>query len=154
MRKNFAWVAHSIIWFGDEVVRRIVYFYAFFVLVSAAMSGVASYITPIAQYGWGAVVFAGIGMACVITLAGSGAVAAWRFFKPISLPKSAASLDFMTNIFILTNASDTPALLFGTAAKNFERVKIFLDYSVYVIGFGTCCMVTTTPDCNFCFRAF
>jgi hypothetical protein len=85
MRKIFAWIAHSIVWFGDEIVRRVVYFYTFFVLVSAAMSWVASYITPISQYGWGAVVFAGIGLACLITLAASGAFAAWRYFTP--LPK-------------------------------------------------------------------
>jgi hypothetical protein len=82
MRKIFAWIA-PIVWFGDEIVRRIVYWTAFFVLVSATMSWVASYITPISQYGWGAVVFAGIGMACVITLSASGAFAAWRYFNPL-----------------------------------------------------------------------
>jgi hypothetical protein len=83
MRKIVAWIAPSIVWFGDEVVRRIVYWCAFIALVSAAMSWVASYITPISQYGWRAVVFAGIGMACIITLAASGALAAWRYFNPL-----------------------------------------------------------------------
>jgi hypothetical protein len=135
MRKIFAWIA-PIVWLGDEIVRRIVYWTAFFVLVSAAMSWLASYITPVARYGWGAIVFVGIGAACVITIVSSGALVAWRFFKPLSLPQSAASLDFVTNIFIVTNASDAPALLLGTANKNLERVKIFLDYSAYVTGFG------------------
>jgi hypothetical protein len=138
MRKILAWFA-PIVWFGDEIVRRIVYWAAFIVLVSAPMSWVASYIAPIAQYGWGAVVFAGVGAACAITLVICGLLVAWRFFNPLSLPQSATSLDLIvTNIFIVTNASDTTAaaLLFGTAAKNLERVKIFLDYSGYVAGWG------------------
>lgn len=50
---------------------------------------VASYITPIYQYGWGAVVFAGIGFACAITIVASGALVAWRYFNP--LPKQPAT---------------------------------------------------------------
>ena len=71
------------VWFGDEIARRIVYLAGFFVLVSGAMSWVASYIALIAQYGWGAVVFAGIGIACAIILVASGALVAWRYFNPL-----------------------------------------------------------------------
>lgn len=53
------------------------------------MSWVASYVVPIAQYGWGAVVFAGIGIACIITLVVSGAAVAWRYFAP--LPKQSVA---------------------------------------------------------------
>jgi|GEM_PF-5431946 len=67
----------------DEVVRRFVYWIAFSGLVAAAMSWMASYITPIYQYGWGAVVFAGVGAACVITLVASCALVAWRYFNPL-----------------------------------------------------------------------
>lgn len=67
----------------DENVRRFVTWVTFFGIVSTAMSVVVSYIAPISQYGWGAVVFVGIGMACVITLAASGAFATWRYFNPI-----------------------------------------------------------------------
>jgi hypothetical protein len=49
------------------------------------MSWIVSYITPIAQYGWAAVVLAGIGIACAITLVISGAAVTWRYFN--SLPK-------------------------------------------------------------------
>lgn len=43
----------------------------------------------------------------------------------------AAALDFVKNISIYTDSPDTPALFRGTASKNLERIKIFLDYSVY-----------------------
>lgn len=82
MHKIVAWS----VWFGDEIASRVVYLAGFIVLVSGAMSWIASHITPIAQYGWGAVVFAGIGIACIITLVFSGAAVAWRYFDP--LPKT------------------------------------------------------------------
>ena len=56
---------------------------AFIGLVSAVMSWMASYIIPISKYGVGAVVFAGIGVACAITLVASGALVAWRYFNPL-----------------------------------------------------------------------
>jgi hypothetical protein len=67
----------------DENIARIVRWAAFFGLVSAAMSWVANYITPLHQYGWGAAVFAGVGAACVITLVASGTLVAWRYFNPL-----------------------------------------------------------------------
>ena len=67
----------------DETVRRVVYWVAFFSLVSAAMSWVADHITPISQYGWGAVVFAGIGAACVLTLVVCAMFMTWRYFNPL-----------------------------------------------------------------------
>jgi len=73
----------------DDTVRRIGSWFTFFSIVSAAMSWVASYIAPIYKYGWGAVVFAGIGSACAITLVASGALVAWRYFNP--LPEQSAT---------------------------------------------------------------
>lgn len=67
----------------DENVRRFVTWITFFSIVSAAMSWAAAYIIPISKYGWGAIVFAGVGAACGITLVGSVALAAWRYFNPI-----------------------------------------------------------------------
>jgi hypothetical protein len=135
MPKIFAWIA-QIVGFGDEIVRRFVYWVAFFGLVAGAMSWIAAHRRPLEKYGWGAVVFAGVGAACAITIVISGVLIAWRVFKPLGLRQSAASLDVVTNIFIIANASDAAALLAGTAAKNLERVKIFLDYSAYVAGWG------------------
>jgi hypothetical protein len=88
MRKIFAWIA-PIVGFGDEIVRRVVYWSAFFGLVSAAMSWVAAHITPISQYGWAAIVFTGIGAACAVLLVVSGALVAWRYFNP--LPEQSAT---------------------------------------------------------------
>jgi hypothetical protein len=67
----------------DDNVARIVRWAAFIGLVAALMSLVASYITPIYQYGWGAVVYSGVGAACIVTLAISGILVAWRYFNPI-----------------------------------------------------------------------
>jgi len=69
----------------DENINRTVYWIAFLGLVSAAMSWAATYITPLYQYGFGAVVFAGVGAACVIALVVSCILVAWRYFHP--LPK-------------------------------------------------------------------
>jgi hypothetical protein len=44
----------------DEIVRRFVYWIAFFGLVWAFMSWVAAHITWISKYGWGVVVFAAL----------------------------------------------------------------------------------------------
>lgn len=91
MRKIIPWIA-TVIGLGnwlknfpkiDENVRRIGSWATFFGLVSTAMSWVASYITPISQYGWGAVVFAGIGTACVITLVVCAMFVTWRYFNPL-----------------------------------------------------------------------
>jgi hypothetical protein len=70
----------------DENVRRFVTWITFFGIVSAAMSWAAAYIIPITKYGWGAVVFAGVGAACGVTLVGSCALMAWRYFNPIPDP--------------------------------------------------------------------
>jgi hypothetical protein len=67
----------------DEIVRRFVYWIAFFGLVWAFMSWVATHITWVSKYGWGAVVFAGVGAACVVMLVVSGALVALRYFNPL-----------------------------------------------------------------------
>jgi hypothetical protein len=67
----------------DENVRRFVTWVTFFGIVSTAMSVAAYYIIPISKYGCGAVVFAGVGAACIISLVASCALVSWRYFKPI-----------------------------------------------------------------------
>jgi hypothetical protein len=57
----------------------------FFTTVSAVMSWIASYVTPLAAYGWGAYVFAGFGAACVISLVLSATLVAWRKFDPLPI---------------------------------------------------------------------
>jgi hypothetical protein len=47
------------------------------------MGWAASAFTPIAQFGWGAVVLAGVGAACVMMFAASAVLAAWRYFNPL-----------------------------------------------------------------------
>ena len=53
------------------------------------MIGIATGFTSIAQYGWGAIVFAGVGAACVIMFAASALMVSWRYFNP--LPKQPAT---------------------------------------------------------------
>jgi hypothetical protein len=59
------------------------------VVLSVLMSGIAAGFTSIAQYGWGAIVFAGVGAACVIMFAASALMVSWRYFTP--LPKQPAT---------------------------------------------------------------
>jgi hypothetical protein len=80
----------------DENVRRIVSWVTFFGLVAGAMSWVADHITPISQYGWGAVVFAGIGVTCAVMLVASGTLVAWRYFNP--LPGQSKKLETVLNV--------------------------------------------------------
>jgi hypothetical protein len=53
------------------------------VVLSVLMSGIASGFTSIAQYGWGAIVFAGVGAACVIMFSASALMVSWRYFEPL-----------------------------------------------------------------------
>lgn len=50
--------------------------------VAAVMTWAASAFSTIAEQGWGAVVFAGIGAACVVSLCVSASLVAWRWFYP------------------------------------------------------------------------
>src|SRR5271168_4033105 len=52
-------------------------------VLSVLMSGIATGFTSIAQYGWGAIVFAGVGAACVIMFAASALMVSWRYFNPL-----------------------------------------------------------------------
>jgi hypothetical protein len=124
----------------DENINRIVYWVAFLGLVSIPMSWVAAYITPLYQYGWGAVVFAGVGAACAIMLVISSALVAWRYFNPVATQlaptEDKTPTDFIKNILICTSSPDAPASFGGTATTNLERVNLFLDYSAYFTGLG------------------
>ena len=52
-------------------------------VLSVLMSGIATGFTSIAQYGLGAIVFAGVGAACVIMFAASALMVSWRYFNPL-----------------------------------------------------------------------
>jgi hypothetical protein len=49
------------------------------------MSGIAAGFRSIAEYGWGAIIFAGVGAACLVMFAASVLMVSWRYFNP--LPK-------------------------------------------------------------------
>ena len=70
----------------DRTVERFAYWWAFLGpggLVWIVMSWVASYFTPIARYGIGAIIFAGLAAACILILVASISLIAWRYFHPI-----------------------------------------------------------------------
>jgi hypothetical protein len=126
MHKLLAWIA-PIVWFGDEIVRRAVYWTTF---LSAVMSLVASYITPLYQYGWGAVVFAGVGTALVIIIVCSGGLVAWRYFHP--LPKQQISHDrkILKDKFIYPGTSlgcFVPPSFHATFGADNENLRLFID---------------------------
>ena len=52
-------------------------------LVSALGTWAASTIEPVSNLGWGAVVFAGVGAACVLLILTAVNLFAWRYFKPL-----------------------------------------------------------------------
>jgi hypothetical protein len=60
-------------------------------VLSVLMSGIATGFASIAQYGWGAIVFAGVGAACVMMFAASALMVSWRYFDP--LPEQPATPD-------------------------------------------------------------
>jgi hypothetical protein len=70
-------------WLDEKVVARVARWAAFVGAVAVVMTWVASHTAPIYQHGWGVIVFAGVGIACVVVLVVSGALVAWRYFNPI-----------------------------------------------------------------------
>jgi hypothetical protein len=79
-------------WITRYDVDRFGYWWAVFGAIgvlSVLMSGIATGFTSIAQYGWGAIVFSGVGAACVIMFAATVLMVSWRYFNP--LPKQAAT---------------------------------------------------------------
>jgi hypothetical protein len=77
---------------ADISVDRLGYWWAVFGpsgVLSVLMSWIATGFTPIARYGWGAIVFAGVGAACIIMIAASALMVSWRYFNPI--PKQPAT---------------------------------------------------------------
>jgi hypothetical protein len=52
-------------------------------VLSVLMSGIATGFASIAQYGWGAIIFAGVGAACVMMFAASALMVSWRHFDPL-----------------------------------------------------------------------
>jgi hypothetical protein len=76
----------------DENVDRIGYWSGFVVLVWTVMSAIVGSIPSVSQYGWGAVVLVGLGVACIFALVMSVCLVAWRYFNPITpQPKPEAS---------------------------------------------------------------
>jgi hypothetical protein len=125
-----------IVWFGDEIVRRVVYWAAFIALVSAPMSWAASYIAPIAQYGWGAVVFAGVGAACVITLVVCGALVTWRYLHPLQKQEDSKTYVGDINVVVGVPPSTDSVLLIGYATRNEARLRIVVEYSYLAVTLG------------------
>jgi hypothetical protein len=58
-------------------------------MLSVLMSGIAAGFPSISQYGWGAIIFAGVGAACMIMFAASAFMVSWRYLNP--LPKEPAT---------------------------------------------------------------
>jgi hypothetical protein len=79
-------------WITTYDVGRLGYWWAVFGpigVLSVLMSGIATGFTSVAQYGWGAIVFSGVGAACVIMFAATALMVSWRYFNP--LPKQPAT---------------------------------------------------------------
>lgn len=70
----------------DRLVDRFGYWGAFFVAIWVAMSGIANSISGLAQFGWGAVVFAGLAVACLAALSVTASLAMYRYFNPLPPP--------------------------------------------------------------------
>jgi hypothetical protein len=72
----------------DISVERRGYWWAVFgpaAILSVLMSGIAAGFTSVAYFGWGAIIFAGVGAACLVMFAASALMVSWRYFNP--LPK-------------------------------------------------------------------
>ena len=54
------------------------------VVLAVVMSGIAAGFTSIAEDGWGAIIFAGVGAACLIMFAASAFMVSWRNLNPLS----------------------------------------------------------------------
>jgi hypothetical protein len=123
----------------DENINRIVYWVAFFGLVAAVMSWVATYITPLYQYGWGAVVFAGVGAACAIMFVVSGTLVAWRYFHPLPKRPNAQGRKILKEKFIYAGTSlgcfVAPSFHATFGADN-ENLRLFIDEMHYVPAVG------------------
>ena len=110
-------------------------------VVAPVMSWVASYIMPIYQYGWGAAVFAGVGLTCIIMLVISGCLVAWRYFNPLPKQLAAsngghvadASHKVLKEKFVFGGSPPSPGktLVFPSFQATFgnqgENIMIFVD---------------------------
>jgi hypothetical protein len=67
----------------DRFVDRFGYWGAFFVAVWFAMSWIATSVSGLSQFGWGAVVLAGLAVACLAALSVSASLALYRYFNPL-----------------------------------------------------------------------
>jgi hypothetical protein len=76
-------------WITTDDMDRFGYWWAVFGAIgvlSVLMSGIATGFTSVAQYGWGAIVFSGVGAACVIMFAATALMVSWRYFNPVTKP--------------------------------------------------------------------
>lgn len=83
----------------DRGVERFTYWWTFLGpggVVWLIMSWAASHFPPIAQYGIGGVIFAGLGAACILMLVASISLIAWRYFHPLGVAQSASRLEKMS----------------------------------------------------------
>jgi hypothetical protein len=74
----------------DLSINRIGYWWTVFGpggVLAVVMSALFSALAPIAQYGWAAIVLAGIAAASGVILVASAALVAWRYFRPLSVDR-------------------------------------------------------------------
>lgn len=74
--------------FVDKWVDRSGYWQPPLLLLWGGMSWAASSISTLAQFGWGAVVLAGLAVACLAALLISASLALYRYFRPLPLSES------------------------------------------------------------------
>jgi hypothetical protein len=67
----------------DKAVDRFGYWGGFITAVYTAVTGLFSYVSPVAQYGWAVVALAGIAATCIIVLVASAFLVAARYFNPV-----------------------------------------------------------------------
>lgn len=125
----------------DEIVLRFVTWVTFFGIVATFMSWVASHITQISLYGWGVVVFAGVGTACIVTLVISAALVAWRYFNPLPERAPIAWRKAETIVYHHLIDIEHSDLFFGprnekleariVPAKNTINTQVYLDTQEY-----------------------
>jgi hypothetical protein len=119
----------------DQNVTRFGYWWAVFGpggVLSVLSTWVAKNVEPIAVLGWGAVVFAGIGAACIIMLVASVCLVAWRYFNPLP-PAPPPELGSPALAQSKAPTIDKLPAVSPTNNPETERdVLILLDYAVYV----------------------
>ena len=75
----------------DRLVDQYGYWVPFLASVWGGMTWLFDHLMPVSQYGWAAVILAGIGATCVVALVISAFLIAIRYFNPLA-PQAAATV--------------------------------------------------------------